>query len=333
MILARTRKQTAEEPLDDDSLIKIADGMPVDNEGLFEFSTEQPVEPEPAPIDADLSAPVTDAAPLTAIPDPAAGSTAKPAPAMPEPSIDSAGLASESAGAAETTTPAQPAPPPPTKQTAPFPTALAAGMVLAALLLGYYFWPGGDATDISSENATAVAPESTVTAPLTAIPEPATDRTAQPASAMSEPTNDSATLMSGPAGPTVTSIDAVEAPATVEHGPDTIEPPVRMVEETVADPAVAPAGSQQALAPAATTLPPETSAPGQTAAAPLTPEPEPAATVKPAPEPAVSNAVPLVTQQAPPPEQQAAPAQTNSRAPGYNYYPRQRPTYPQQYYR
>jgi hypothetical protein len=147
-VLARTRKQVAEQRIDDDSLMKIAAEMPVDNDALIEFFAEQPFDEPSGQADTAHSAPqaVVDAAStLAGTPDDSG--TEPHAPAV---MIDEATEASPASRRlqAKSDLPTRPPLPQPARRSTGLQPALAAGVLLAALLLGYYFWPaGGDSRD------------------------------------------------------------------------------------------------------------------------------------------------------------------------------------------
>lgn len=298
-LLARTRKQAAAEQLDDDSLIKIAAGMPVDNEGLIEFSTEQPLEEQPRKAEAVSPAaakPVMDE--RHEIADSSADVTPKPE-STAEQALAEDALATPPAGQPQAV-PA-PSPPPPAKRSAVFqPVALAAGLVFAALLLGYYFWP--DANDTPAIVATQKSNE--IEAPASA-----------------------AEL--DPAGPQGTTAEDVAAVPVVEVE-EVAAVPVAQVEEVatapIAEPDLEPADRRNESIPAA--IIPSSALSGQPQTATLAPEPEPAPAE---PSPPVSYQAQQPVQ---PPAQPAKPAQPSYRTPANGYYPQQRrPAYPQYYYR
>lgn len=139
-VLAKTKKQQTRDVLDDDQLIEIAASMPVDNEALMHYTSEEPMEASPTSQetanvpDKTLEVdPVTDA--TIAATEPAAASNA------------AAGDGADQAPAAvtevevATTTPAarQPAPPPAARQPSPWPARV--GVLLVVLVLAYLFWP------------------------------------------------------------------------------------------------------------------------------------------------------------------------------------------------
>jgi hypothetical protein len=172
-ILAKTRKQAAEKHINDDRLIEIAAAMPVDNEGLIEFSTELPHEEHTPQADTAFSA-------TEAIMDESSGNTDTSSDKAEEPE-STLELADErietSTSPAEQPEPTQPPPPPSqqlAKSTVALRPALAAGIIFAALLLGFYFWPGGNDTNGIDNSATVAAQESTaIEAPATmAEPDP-----------------------------------------------------------------------------------------------------------------------------------------------------------------
>jgi len=172
-ILARTRKQAVDEHIDDDSLIEIAAGMPVDNDGLIEFSTEDSVEEQSRQIEAPLSAPEPVEEEKSSTPDTLADSNVD---FEPETELAVEVLETPTVEPAQQPEPGiQPAvpPPPPAKRSALFHPALAAG-ILCSLLLGYYFWPTGDSTDINENSAAVATQENTVieTPAAAAEPEP-----------------------------------------------------------------------------------------------------------------------------------------------------------------
>jgi len=157
-ILARTRKQSAEKDIDDESLIEIAAGMPVDNDGLIEFSTEEPVVEQSRQIEAPL-----------ATPEPAGEETGSN-PDMPGDSAVEAEAEAELTdevvkNPVEAAQPAKPdmQPPPPqrTRRSVFFHPALAAGILFAALLSGYYFWSGGNDAQVSEHSAAVATQENT----------------------------------------------------------------------------------------------------------------------------------------------------------------------------
>ena len=169
-ILARTRKQSAEKDIDDESLIEIAAGMPVDNDGLIEFSTEEPVAEQSRQIEAPL-----------ATPEPAGEETGSN-PDMPDDSAVEAEAEAELTdevvkNPVEAAQPAkpdiQPPPPPPqlTKRSVVFHPALAAGILLA-LLSGYYFWSDGDGTQVSENSAAVATQENTIIETPVTVTEP-----------------------------------------------------------------------------------------------------------------------------------------------------------------
>jgi len=170
-ILAKTRKQAAEKRIDDDRLIEIAAAMPVDNESLIKYSTEQPYEEHLLQTDAAFSA-------TEAIMDDASGITDTFSDKAEEPESKSE-FADE--GTEVSTSPAEqpestlPLPPPPqrlAKRTVAFQPALAAGIILAALLAGFYFWPGGNDTNGIDNSAAVTAPENTEIKAPAAMAEP-----------------------------------------------------------------------------------------------------------------------------------------------------------------
>ena len=164
-VLARTRKQAAETHLDDDSLIRIAAEMPVDDDALVEFSTERPLEDKPRETDAPL--PAMAAASDETSP---AVDTSSDRPVTPEPA-PSVTETTEDTVPAKQTKPTQATPPPPqlpVKRTAVFQPALVAGLLFAALLLGYYFWPESDGNSavVATQEGTAVEATATMDEPV-----------------------------------------------------------------------------------------------------------------------------------------------------------------------
>jgi hypothetical protein len=156
-ILARTRKQSAEKAIDDESLIEIAAGMPVDNDGLIEFSTEEPVVEQSRQIEAPLATPEPAGEETGSNPDTPDDSLVA-AEAEAEITDEVTKIPVEDVEAAQPAKPDMPPPPPPrrTRRSAVFHPALAAGILFAALLSGYYFWSDGDGTQ-AGKNSAAVA--------------------------------------------------------------------------------------------------------------------------------------------------------------------------------
>ena len=160
-IIAKSRKQATEQHLDDDRLIELAAAMSVENEGLIAASTEQPHEEHP--LQTDTTFPATEA-----IMDAASGNTDTPSDKekVPESITE---LAVE--GIEISALPAEPEPtlPPPqlAKETVAFQPAPTAGILFAALLLGFYFWPGGNdtiriGTKAINNSAAVAVPERTL---------------------------------------------------------------------------------------------------------------------------------------------------------------------------
>ena len=168
-IIAKSRKQATEKHIDDDRLIEIAAAMSVDNEGLIEFSTEQSYEDPSLQTDTTFSA-------TEAIMDEASGNTdtssdkAKAPESMTELAVEGIELSTLPAE------PPEPTLPPPQQQlakgTVAFQPALTAGIVFAALLLGFYFWPGGNDTNGIDNSAAVAVQESTEIEASTVMAEP-----------------------------------------------------------------------------------------------------------------------------------------------------------------
>ncbi|MEN8204490.1 MAG: hypothetical protein ABFS24_00635 [Pseudomonadota bacterium] len=167
-VLARTRKQSAEKHIDDESLIEIAAGMPVDNDALIEFSTEEPFEDQPRQVEAILSTPEPVEDEASSIP-----ATSADGPVEAEPEADLADEVVETPVEPVQQPGIQPPPPQQAKRSVLFQPALAAGIVFAALLLGYYFWPGGSDTGSIDNDATVATQESTVIETPATAAEPA----------------------------------------------------------------------------------------------------------------------------------------------------------------
>ncbi|MGB5178987.1 MAG: hypothetical protein WBP44_09690 [Gammaproteobacteria bacterium] len=231
-VLARTRKQASERHLDDDSLIRIAAEMPVDDEALLDFSTEQSLE-------------VPQAAVAVVMAESSAGTKLSGDSGTPEASTDSAGATAETTTASTgQTTPALPTAPTARRSVA-FQPALAAGLLFTALLLGYYFWPASNdsgevvATQESREVETSAAAtqesrEVETPAAATAVVVPQGTTTADVATApVAEPQRQSAaidntsTSTSAPytGAPSVPS-PTVAAPAITEPEPEPVPAPV-----------------------------------------------------------------------------------------------------------
>ncbi len=156
-VLARTRKQATETHLDDDSLIRIAAEMPVDNDALVEFSTEQPLV-EDHPQEPEATSPAGAAAMGVTSPPGNSHVTSEPAMAAVE-------IADTTPPAEQQTQTETPAPPQQrAKHSAALQLTLAAGLLFAALLLGYYIWPVSD--DSSAVEATRAS--DTLEAPVAA---------------------------------------------------------------------------------------------------------------------------------------------------------------------
>ena len=170
-VLARTRKQAAEDHIDDDSLMRIAAEMPIDNEALVEFSDEQPFEEYAGQADAVLSAPQPVADETGALADTPEASSIAPETAAVTP-IAAAETSTSPAQQAEVTLPTPPPPQQPARRAVGFQPALAAGLIFAALLLGYYFWP--ESNDSSDSVATQESSELEVPVAATES-EPATE--------------------------------------------------------------------------------------------------------------------------------------------------------------
>lgn len=314
-VLARTRKQATETHLDDDSLIKIAAEMPVDNDALVEFSTEQPLEDDPRKPAAASPAGAAAMDGTNTIEDSPGDSHVTSEPAMAVVETADATLPAE-----QITKIATPPPPQqPVKHSAALQLTLAAGLLFAALVLGYSFWP------VSDDNSEVVAtPESNeVEAPATPddpvdIQDTSTNVATVPAA---EPRHEP-TEINNDWTPSKTP-NAWEQP----NQPQTAAIPATTQPEPVPEPA--PVGSAPVVAAEPEPAPVE-SAPVVAA------EPEPAPVesvpvVAAEPEPAPLESVPAVAGQAPQP---AVPAQPDRRAPAQGYYPQQRqPTYPPYYYR
>jgi len=293
-VLARTRKQVAEQRIDDDSLMKIAEEMPVDNDALIEFSAEQPFDEYPGQADTAHSAPqaVVDAA-STLADTPDDSGTGPHAPAV---MIDETTEASPASRRlqAESDLPTRPPLPQPARRSTGLQPALAAGVLLAALLLGYYFWPAGD----DSRDRVATQESSKIEAPVAATgPGPITE-------------------------PQVIIVEAVdEATTAPEAGPgqESAQSDNELTSEVTTASKEPPGQSRTAVVtPIAEPAPAPAPAPAQTPAA--------AAAVTPLPVAKMPAAVPTAPQ--------PVPAQTGNRAPAQGYYPQQRrPAYPQYYYR
>ena len=170
-ILARTRKQSAEKHIDDESLIEIAAGMPVDNDALIEFSTEEPLEEHPRQVEVPLSAPEPVVREASSISD---TSGDIPVEAGPEADLADEVIETPVEPVQQPKPGIQPPAPQPAKRSILFQPALAAGIVFAALLMGYYFWPVGSDTGSRDSGVTVATQESTVIeAPATAAePDP-----------------------------------------------------------------------------------------------------------------------------------------------------------------
>jgi hypothetical protein len=167
-ILARTRKQSADKHIDDESLIEIAAGMPVDNDGLIEFSTEAPVEEQSRQIEAPLAAPESAGEETTSNTDIAANSVVE---AETEQTDEVVEMPVEPAQQAEPCIKSPLPPPQPGKRSALFHPALAAGILLL-LMSGYYFWPNGNDTQVSENSAAVATQENTAIETPVAAAEP-----------------------------------------------------------------------------------------------------------------------------------------------------------------
>ena len=170
-ILARTRKQSAEQDIDDESLIEIAAGMPVDNDDLIEFSTEEPVTEQSRQIEAPLATPEPVGAETGSNPDTPAASAIE---AEAEAELTDEVVKNP---VEEATQPAKPdiQPPPPPRQTrrsVVFHPALAAGILFAALLSGYYFWSSGNGTQVSENSEAVATQENTIIETPVTVTEP-----------------------------------------------------------------------------------------------------------------------------------------------------------------
>jgi len=159
-ILARTRKQSAEKDIDDESLIEIAAGMPVDNDGLIEFSTEEPVVEQSRQIEPPLATSEPAGKETGSNPDTPGDS---PVEAEAEAELTDEVIKNPVETAQPTKPDIQPPPPPPqlTRRSVFFHPALAAGILFAALLSGYYFWSGENDAQVSEHSAAAATQENT----------------------------------------------------------------------------------------------------------------------------------------------------------------------------
>ena len=222
-VLARTRKQAAETPIDDDSLIRIAAEMPVDNDALVEFSTEQPLQEMPLePGNAPLPAVATVSDETSPTTDTSSDSQVTPEPDRAVAEVAGATLPAEQKPALQT-------PPPPqqsAKRPVAFQPALAAGLLASALLLGYYFWPESDDSSavVASQERTEIEATAAVDEPVDTQDSATNVATVPPA----ESTQDSAEINNG---------------WTPSDSPDTPEPPSQPQTATipaVAEPVPAP---------------------------------------------------------------------------------------------
>ena len=249
-ILARTRKQSADNNIDDESLIEIAAGMPVDNDGLIEFSTEEPVEEQSRQIEAPLAAPVPVEEESSSSPDISGDSAVETEP-VDEAADEVVEIPVEPAQQAEPGI--QPPPPPPAKRSIFFHPALAA-VILFALLSGYYFWPDGDDTQVIEKSAAVATQENilietpvTVTEPDPIEPEVATEEEVT-ATLVAEPVKEAAESINTwtPAGipgswessnPGQTAVVPPAPEPTVEPAPAAPQPTVTTQVQPPAQPA------------------------------------------------------------------------------------------------
>ena len=227
-VLARTQKQAAETHLDDDSLIRIAAEMPVDNDALVEFSTEQPLEENPQQRDAAQATVAATMDESSAKTDASSDSHVTPEPALAEGEDTEAADVTPPAEQAKPGMPTPPPPPQPAKRTVAFQPALAAVLLCAALVLGYYYWPGSD----DNSDVVAIQESNGVEAPAT-VDEPvdtqdtSTNLTAVPPSEPGHETteiNNDRTASSPPnAWESSNQPQTAAIPATTEPEPSPVE--------------------------------------------------------------------------------------------------------------
>lgn len=328
-VLAKNKKHKERQPIDDASLIEIAEGMPVDDAALIEFAAEdlqQEALRKPAETAQETRADSSDAATVISkqaatpnqaeIPETMSDPETPPAEALPEETI--------------TETPAISTPPPPVRQqTTRWSVILA--ITVVAVTLGYVYWSG-------DEDGTLMG---TITEMYRSQDEPAAAMTAAPAEKETV-TADQPEIHPDTASPAVAGdtwkpahMPPVVTPSAATRSPG---PATAAVEQPLPEPAVA---AQPVPVPVVEEQPlPEPAVAETLAAEPVvaeSPAPEPAVVAQPAPQPATP---PAAAPTAAAPTATAPTATTPATAPGgyrsqgYGYYPQSRqPAYPPQYYR
>ncbi len=312
-VIAKNRKQEGRQPIDDASLIEIADGMPTDDAALLEFAAEDlQQEPAQTPTNKTNKGPSKDTAATPAVAEQVAATDQKETPmaeTRPEESSDQT---------PEETTTDMPPPPPAGQQKTHWPAMLA--VLLVATILVYVFWPGVKEGSMMEAVIDRVRTPESPAAVTTAAP--AEVETVEVLSSTVVDTQEEPSMPSDTVPPAVT--DDAWIPANLPPGvPDAATP---------ASPAPAPMADEQPPAGSAVA--------GQVAPEPIAAEQAAAAdVVQQAPDsmaPPATAAAPAVTSPAPAaPAPRAAPAApAGYPAQGYGYYPQPRqPAYPQQYYR
>ena len=320
-VLAKNKKLETSQPIDDASLIEIADGMPVDDAALIEFAAEdlqqEPVR-KPAETAQETRADNSDAAVIIKEQAITANQVETPK-TMSDPETPSAEALPEDTRAE---TPEDSTPPPPVRQQTTRWSAVLA-ITLVAVTLGYVYWSG-------DQDGTLMG---AITEMYRSQDEPAATATAAPAE------KESVTTLSS---------TETDVPDDAEMQSDNAPPAVAGDTWTPAHmpPVVTPSTPATSPGPAAAAV--EQPAPESTGLAQPVPESvaeaEPVVAEPPAPEPAVVAQPAAAPQPATPPSAAPTAAAPTAAAPaaapggyrsqGYGYYPQSRqPAYPPQYYR
>jgi hypothetical protein len=330
-VLAKNKKHKTRQPLDDASLIEIADGMPVDDAALIEFSAEdQQQEPVqmPAKETHETRAESSDAATVSPEQQSSTADEAK----TPETATRSEEIQAEQ-GSPETPpetpskTPAS-MPPPPLgeQQSTRWPALLA--VVMVVVTLAYVYWAGDEDGTLMGAITEMYRTKDEPATVVTAVP--AEEETALSPSLSKTDTPDEPEMPSEATPPAVTV--------------DTWKPARMPPAVTPSTPALVPAGT---AAIAAEQPSPEPAMAAQPAPGPVVDEqslpepavveqqtPAPTVVAQPAPRSATPAEAPTAAAPAATTPSTAAPAPGGYRNPGYGYYPQSRqPAYPPQYYR
>ena len=317
-VLAKNKKLETSQPIDDASLIEIADGMPVEDAALIEYAAEdlqqEPVG-KPAETAQETRAENSDAAAIIKEQAITANTVETPK-TMSDPETPSAEPLPEET---RTETPASSTPPPPVRQQTSRWTAVLA-ITLVAVTLGYVYWSGDQDGTLMGAITERYRSQDKPAATSTAVPAAKETLTTIPATETDVPDEPQMQSDTAPPAVAVDTWTPAHMPPVVTPSSAAISPgpATAAVEQPVSEPTVV---AQPVPEPVVEEAP----VPEPAVAEKLTPEPE-AVVEQPAPQPAAPPAA------APTAAAPTAPA--GYRSQGYGYYPQSRqPAYPSQYYR